>query len=154
MMTSLLANRLDTPHILLVDDNRNGLIVRKALLEEQGFAVATASNAEEGLELFASACFDVIVTDFKMPRMNGTELIQRIRQTCPNARIILLSGFVEPLGLTEQTTGADVVLAKTANEPTQLVRSVKRLLNGGTTRKPPATQTAALRAKAAKSIGS
>ena len=139
MKTSLSANRLNTPHILLVDDNRNGLIVRKALLEEEGFTVQTAANGEEGLELLAAARFDVIVTDFKMPRMNGTEMIQRIRQESPHARIILLSGFVDLLGLTEQSTGADLVLAKTAREATQLVRSVKRLLNQ-CTRKPPASQ--------------
>jgi CheY-like chemotaxis protein len=149
MKTSLSANRLNTPHVLLVDDNRNGLIVRKALLEEEGFTVQTAANGEEGLELLAAARFDVIVTDFKMPRMNGTEMIQKIRQESPNARIILLSGFVDLLGLTEQSTGADLVLAKTAREATQLVRSVKRLLNQ-CTRKPPASQ-ATTGARAAKS---
>ena len=54
----------------------------------------------------------------------------------PNARIILLSGFVEPLGLTEQNTGADAVITKSANEPAHLVRSVKRLVNRAV-RKPP-----------------
>ena len=47
-------------------------------------------------------------------------------------RIILLSGFVEPLGLTEENTGADAVIAKSVNEPAHLVRSVKRLMNRGT----------------------
>jgi len=152
MKTSLSAKRLQTPQILLVDDNRDGLIVRKALLEEEGFEVQTAANGEEGLELLAGTRFDVIVTDYKMPRMNGTEMIQRIRQQNPHTRILLLSGFVEPLGLTEQSTGADLVMAKTAREATQLVRSVKRLLNQAT-RKPPVSQ-AAMRARVAKSTGS
>ena len=83
-----------------------------------------------------------------MPRMNGAELIQRIRKLNPNARIILLSGFVEPLGLTEENTGADAVIAKSSNEPAHLPRWVKRLVNRGT-RKPPATQKSApARAKA------
>jgi CheY-like chemotaxis protein len=84
-----------TPNILLVDDNRDGLLVRRALLEEIGCCVQTAVNGEEGLKLFQAAKFDVIVTDYRMPRMNGGELIQRIRMLDPNARIILLSGFVE-----------------------------------------------------------
>ena len=46
----------------------------------------------------------------------AVELIERIRKVNPNARIILLSGFVEPLGLTEENTGADAVIAKSANE--------------------------------------
>ena len=119
-----------TPSILLVDDNRDGLLVRRSLLEEVGCRVKVANNGEEGLKLFQSEKFDLVVTDYKMPRMNGTELITRIRLLDPAARVILLSGFVDPLGLTEQSTGADAVLFKSSNEPANLVRSVKRLLNG------------------------
>jgi CheY-like chemotaxis protein len=129
------------PNILLVDDNRDGLLVRRSLLEEIGCCVSIALNGEEGLRLFQAGKFDVVVTDYRMPRMNGGELIQRIRALEPNARIILLSGFVEPLGLTEQNTGADAVLIKSANEPAQLMRTVKRLVNR-TVRKPPGSQKA------------
>jgi CheY-like chemotaxis protein len=129
------------PNILLVDDNRDGLLVRRSLLEEIGCCVSIALNGEEGLKLFQAGKFDVVVTDYRMPRMNGGELIQRIRALEPNARIILLSGFVEPLGLTEQNTGADAVLIKSANEPAQLMRTVKRLVNR-TVRKPPGSQKA------------
>jgi len=131
---------LPHPTILLVDDNQDGLLVRKALLEEIGCSVETAHNGEEGLKLFNSSNFDVVVTDYRMPRMNGVELIQKIRKVNPNARVILLSGFVDPLGLTEENTGADVVITKSANEAAHLVRWVKRLVNRGTSRKPPATQ--------------
>ena len=131
------------PNILLVDDNRDGLLVRRSVLEELGYGVSVARNGEEGLKLFESAKFDVVVTDYRMPRMNGAELIQRIRKLDPNARIILLSGFVEPLGLTEENTGADVVIAKSANEPAHLTRGVKRLLSRAT-RKPPASQKSSL----------
>ena len=128
-----------TPNILLVDDNADGLLVRRSLLEEIGCCVQTAVNGEEGLKLFQASRFDVVVTDYRMPRMNGGELIQRIRLLEPNARIILLSGFVEPLGLTEQNTGADAVIAKSANEPARLLRTVRRLANR-VTRKPPGSQ--------------
>jgi len=130
-----------TPNILLVDDNRDGLLVRRSLLEEIGCSVQIASNGEEGLKLFQACRFDVVVTDYRMPRMNGGELIQRIRLLEPNMRIILLAGFVEPLGLTEQNTGADAVLIKSSNEPAHLLRTVKRLLNRAV-RKPPGSQKA------------
>jgi CheY-like chemotaxis protein len=77
-----------------------------------------------------------VITDFRMPNMDGVELITRIRQTRSDLPIILLSGFVEPLGLTEQSTGADVVLAKSAGEVGFLIRSVRRLLNRQLPRKP------------------
>jgi CheY-like chemotaxis protein len=127
------------PNILLVDDSRDGLLVRRALLEELGYTVQIAINGEEGLKLFQTSTFDVVVTDYRMPLMDGRELIERIRKVDPNARVIMLSGFVEPLGLTEQNTGADAVIAKTSNEPAHLLRSVKRLVSRGA-RKPPASQ--------------
>jgi len=128
------------PNILLVDDNRDGLLVRCSLLEEVGYSVQKAANGEEGLKLFNSSRFDVVVTDYRMPRMNGVELIQKIRKVNPNIRVILLSGFVEPLGLTEENTGADVVIIKSSNEAAHLVRWVKRLVNRGASRKPPSAQ--------------
>jgi CheY-like chemotaxis protein len=139
-------------NILLVDDNRDGLLVRRSLLEEMGYRVQIACDGEEGLKLFESCNFDVVVTDYRMPRMDGKELIQRIRQLNPNARIILLSGFVDPLGLNEEVTGADVVIAKSFHEAMHLLSSVKRLLNRAAPRKPPAAQgRAAARKRAASS---
>ena len=129
-----------TPHILIVDDNRDGLLVRRALLEEIGYEVKIAANGEEGLKIFEAHRFDVVVTDYKMPRMNGVELIEKLRATNPNQRVVLLSGFVEPLGLNEQSTGADIVIAKSSHEPQQLVRAVKRLVTSRTLRKPPTSQ--------------
>jgi CheY-like chemotaxis protein len=137
-----------TPEILLVDDNRQGLIARKSLLQELGYNISTATNGDEALELFSKQNFDVVVTDFKMPRMDGIELIKRIRGVQAGARIILLSGFVEPLGLTEQSTGADVVIVKSAGEVGQLMRSVKRLLSQPPARKPAGSADAPARAKA------
>jgi CheY-like chemotaxis protein len=136
------------PHVLLVDDNTDGLLVRRALLEELGFTVEVAHNGEEGFELYQASNFDLVVTDYRMPRMNGVEMIVHIRKINPNARIVLLSGFVEPLGLTEENTGADAVIAKSANEPGHLTRAVKRLVNAGK-RKPVSSQKGGKRSRAA-----
>jgi CheY-like chemotaxis protein len=126
--------------VLLVDDNRDGLIARGSLLEEIGYTVVTADTAEAGLALWESGHFDVVITDYRMPAMNGVELIRCLRAHNPNARVILLSGFVEPLGLTEENTGADAVIPKSANEVAHLLRAVKRLVNGKPLRKPPSRQ--------------
>jgi len=133
------------PHILLVDDNPDGLLVRRALLEELGYTVEVAENGEKGFALFQTSNFDVVVTDYRMPKMNGVEMIACIRQSDPHARVVLLSGFVEPLGLTAENTGADSVISKSANEPGHLARAVKRLVNAGK-RKPPSSQKGAPKA--------
>ena len=126
--------------ILLIDDCRNGLLVRTALLEDMGCHVEMACNGEEGLKLFDRHHFDVVVTDYRMPGMTGLEVIGRIRERDPQARIILVSTMAEPLGLNEENTGADAVIAKSSSEPANLQRWVKRLLNRGVQRKPPASQ--------------
>ncbi|MCS7314478.1 MAG: response regulator [Bryobacterales bacterium] len=132
--------------ILLVDDNELGLAARKALLEEQGYAVTIASSGEAALELFRSQAFDLVITDFRMPGMNGIELIRQLRCQKRDVPIILLSGFVQPLGLNEQVTGADVVLAKSASEVAQLLRTVAKLLRRSR-RKPARAQGAFSRAR-------
>jgi CheY-like chemotaxis protein len=134
------SSALNTPDILLVDESRDGLLVRRALLEELGFRVQVASNCEEGLKLYRACNFDVVVTDHCLPGLNGIDLIARIRKVNPNARVVLVCGLIEPLGLTEENTGADAVIAKNVKEPVQLGRSVKRLIARGPTRKPPAAQ--------------
>lgn len=135
-------NSSSPAHILLVDDNPDGLLIRRTLLEEQGYTVKIALNGEEALQLFLAAEFDLIVTDYRMPGMNGGELIRRLRETRADVLVVLLSGFVEPLGLTEENTSANAVIAKSYNEGAHLIRTVKRLLQSGRVhRKPPASQS-------------
>jgi CheY-like chemotaxis protein len=128
-----------TAKVLLVDDNPDGLLVRRSLLEEQGFQVELAPDGEEGLKLFKTVHFDVVVTDYRMPRLNGKQLIERMREVNPHVRVVLISSLVEPLGLTEENTGADAVIAKNAKEPVHLLRSVRRLV-ATPARKPPRSQ--------------
>jgi CheY-like chemotaxis protein len=126
--------------VLLVDDNRDGLVARKSLLEDQGFVITTATNGEEGFEALCKEEFDLMVTDFKMPKMNGIELIRRARAAHPKLPIILLSGFADTLGFDERSTGADMVIAKGNNEVSHLMRASTRLLARKVPRSPPASQ--------------
>jgi CheY-like chemotaxis protein len=114
--------------ILLVDDNVRGSTARKTILEELGHKIHVACSGADALEQFSQHKFDLVVTDYKMPRMDGLELIARLRKQQPEIRIVLVSGFVDTLGLNEATTGADGVIPKSANEVTHLVRAVNRLL--------------------------
>src|ERR1035437_3149222 len=114
--------------ILLVDDNVNGLAARKSVLEELGYRIVTSTSGADALEQFASHQFDLVITDYKMQRMDGLELIGRLRKQPPDLPIVLVSGYVDMLGLNEASTRADVVIQKSANEVSHLVRSVNRLL--------------------------
>lgn len=139
------AKKASSIRILLVDDNRAGLAARRAVLEELGYETVAADCPKQALSLFSEALaagegFQLLVTDFKMPSMNGLELIQQVRGAAQSTPVILISGFVDALGLTESNTGANVVIMKCANEVQQLVRAAKRLLGAGV-RKPPRAVT-------------
>src|SRR5487761_1933872 len=84
-------------NILLVDDNKLGLSARKSVLEELGHSISTASNGSDALDQFAGRKFDLVVTDYKMPRMDGLELIVKLRKIVPGLPVILISGFVDSL---------------------------------------------------------
>ncbi|HZT39234.1 MAG TPA: response regulator [Bryobacteraceae bacterium] len=119
--------------ILLIDDNQMGLSARKSVLEELGYSITASTCADEALTHFRTEKYDLVVTDYKMPSMDGIQLITQVRRCRPDVPVILLSGFADALGLDEASTGADVIIQKSSHEVTSLVRSVQRLL----TRKPP-----------------
>lgn len=123
--------------ILLVDDNRDGIIARRSVLEELGYRVVTAACGSDALDLHAESTPDLVITDYRMSPMDGLELIALLRKRGFHNPIILLSGFAETLGMHSENTGADVVIQKSANEVANLVRHTKRLL---TPKKPAGSQ--------------
>jgi CheY-like chemotaxis protein len=147
MKFSNAASLVPSPKVLLIDDNRQGLVARKSVLEEQGYSITTASSGEDGIKQFVCGTFDLVITDFNMPKMNGTEVIERVKAERPGTPVLLISGMVDALGLNEQNTGADIVLAKSSNEVTHLIRAVNRLLRTKTPKKPVRSQSASAKAK-------
>lgn len=79
--------------ILVIDDEPGILYVFKELLTTKGFKVKTASGGEEGLELFKSEPFDLVVTDIRMPKTDGLEVMKQVRQISDDAEIIIMTGF-------------------------------------------------------------
>lgn len=117
---------MNLPHsILLVDDNAQGMRARRRVLAELGFEVQTAFSAEEATQALESRQFDVLVTDYRMGQMNGMELIAHVKQIHPATRTVLLSAFVDTWGMTAESTGADMVIMKSATETGQLTRVVQ-----------------------------
>jgi CheY-like chemotaxis protein len=140
MSARKLSSTAARPRILLVDDNANGLAARKTVLEELGLRVFVSTSGADALDQFTSGPFDLVVTDYRMPRMDGLELISRLRAMSPTLPIVLLSGFAETLGLAETATGADIVLQKSNHEISHLVRAVNRLLRRKVVKKPVGSQ--------------
>lgn len=113
--------------VLLVDDNHRGLTARELILKDNGYNVATALSGEEAWEAFQKQQFDIVVTDLRMNGIDGLELIRRIRAADTPTSIILLSSFIDCLGLTAKTSGADEMINKSNKEIPELLRAVKKL---------------------------
>lgn len=126
--------------ILLVDDVPQGTVARKSVLRSLGYQVETAESGQQALHLLEADSFDLMVTDYKMPNMDGLELIHCVRESYPSMRIILLSALAEMLGFTEEFSGADAVIAKSGNELNDIIRTIKKLLAKKPVRKPAASQ--------------
>jgi DNA-binding NtrC family response regulator len=79
--------------ILFIDDDRAGREVALFNLRKAGHDVTVASDGEEGLELFSSAKFDLVVTDIKMPGISGIEVLRRIRGQAPDVPVLVITAF-------------------------------------------------------------
>ena len=82
-------------HILLVDDDERVLFVVSESLEKLGGQVdiVTAVNGEDALEKIKSRFYDLVITDLKMPKMNGFDLTKRIQTISPETQIIWMTAF-------------------------------------------------------------
>jgi CheY-like chemotaxis protein len=127
--------------ILLVDNNVRGLSARKMILAEHGYNISTALSGEEAWQVFQEQEFDVVVTDLRMGGMSGLELIKLIRGTESAARIIMLSGFIDCLGLTQEASGADELINKSNKEVPELLRAIRRLEARPARRRPASQRT-------------
>jgi len=78
--------------ILLVDDEAGIRKVLSIALEDSGYAVHTAENGREALEIFSKIAPPIVLTDIKMPDMDGIELLRRLKELNPETEVIMFTG--------------------------------------------------------------
>ena len=82
---------MDKIKVLLVEDEETLAMIIKDTLEGQNFTIHTAADGEEGLRRFFDLRPDVLVADVMMPRMDGFEMVRRIRQTDKHTPVLFLT---------------------------------------------------------------
>jgi YesN/AraC family two-component response regulator len=111
-----LAPRSIEGRILIVDDEKLILELLTEFLESKGHEVVTALNGQEGLEKFKSYAPDMILTDLKMPKLTGIQLLKAVKETNPKVPVVLISGYGEIETVVEALKeGAENFLAKPLN---------------------------------------
>ncbi len=118
------------PRILIIDDSRSARVLCKQLLKPMNAKIETATNGREGLDKAMASPFDLIITDYDMPKMNGIELCRAVKSS-PNTRnipVIMVSTFDSDEDIeTGFQSGVNIYLSK-KDVRSQLLNTTKQTL--------------------------
>jgi len=79
--------------VLIADDEQSMRLLFRASLEHFGVVVTEAVNGEEALQLYTPGSFELVLTDYAMPKMRGDALARAIKGVNPAQRVVMVSGF-------------------------------------------------------------
>ena len=115
-------------HILVVDDDKNTRRLMQAVLQADGYAVTTAENGAEALEVMDRETVDLVVLDIMMPKMDGYEFTKTLRAADNNLPILMVSAKQLPADRKQGfLVGTDDYMTKPIDEEEMLLR-IKALL--------------------------
>lgn len=115
--------------ILLADDDDNLRRVLEFQLTEEGFQVQSAKDGAEALELFNENDFDCVITDLRMPKLSGLELLEKIKAANSELPVIVITAFGEvETAVTAMKTGAFDYINKPFNRD-EILLTIERAVN-------------------------
>ncbi len=124
---------LKTSHkqrILVVDDERVTRLNLQHVLSKEGYEVVLAASGVEALGLLRKGAFDIIVTDLKMDRVDGMEVLKKAKEENPNTEVIIITGYATvPTAIDAMKKGSFHFLAKPLKLD-EIRNTVKRALAG------------------------
>lgn len=111
--------------ILVVDDEEGARELFYTILTDEGYSITLANNGEEALGIFKNDGFDLVITDIKMPVMDGLQLLQEIRKLGSKTDVIMVTAYGEVESyLKAMSLGA----AEYINKPIR-VKELKRIVH-------------------------
>jgi len=121
--------------ILVVDDALNTLEILKRNLVSQGYIVFTASAVVEAIKILESTPIDLVITDLKMPRVSGLDLVKHVRENYKDTEVMMITGYATVEGAVKAVkTGAEEFLSKPFTDD-EFFSAVKRALKKLRTRR-------------------
>jgi len=115
--------------ILLVDDDKDILDVLGVLFETDGHDVRFAENYNEALALVETESFDLVLTDYRMPRMHGLYLLEMVKDLCPDLPVVIMTAYqTEEMKKEAKRKGAALLITKpfAYDEVMSAIRKVMR----------------------------
>jgi len=124
-----MTNRDQNKQILVVDDSEATLEVLKRNLEAESFTVFTAPGVEEALRLLHEHQIDLVITDIKMPKVSGLDLVRHVRENLKNTEVAVITGHPSVDGaVTAMKSGALDYLTKPFTDE-ELFAAVRQALD-------------------------
>lgn len=119
--------------ILLIDDDRLVLNALKRLLEMENYFVEAVDNAEKVLQLISYMSWDLIISDIRMPDMDGVDLIKKLRQIYQNQGketppVIFITGYIDSEKNNEAIELGPIQLIYKPFEKEQFLSSIRDIL--------------------------
>jgi DNA-binding NtrC family response regulator len=114
--------------VLVVDDERDICRALEFLLLSEGYEVSSALDAQQALELFNKKAYDLVITDLRMPRSDGIELLQQLKALSPETPVVIMTAYASVESAVEamKKGAADYIVKPFINEEIKL--TVRRLL--------------------------
>ena len=126
---------------LLVDDDAAFRCALQGALRRRGVRAITAATVEEGLMLIGDEPVDMVALDYRMPDSDGLSAISRFKKVCPDAVVLMLTGFGDiPLTVAAMREGADTLLTKPVDAD-RLIREAQQLREQRTEAPAPPSQS-------------
>jgi two-component system response regulator FlrC len=127
-MMPMVCSGVGAHHVLLVEDDEDVRGMFDALLQMFGYAVVPVADAEQALEALEVDTFDLVLTDYQLPGINGNDLVRIVHQHDSDVRVILMSGYDE-LPEIAKACAADAYFAKGCS-PMELIPLLQSLVGG------------------------
>ncbi|MBN2309124.1 MAG: response regulator, partial [Candidatus Hydrogenedentes bacterium] len=114
--------------ILLVDDSPSTLEVLQRNLVAEGYQVLTASGVANAVAMLDTTHVDLVITDLKMPKVSGMDLVRHVRENLPDTEVMMITGYPSIEGAVQAIkTGAEEYLSKPFTDE-ELSSAVQRAL--------------------------
>jgi DNA-binding NtrC family response regulator len=103
----------DSPRILIIDDDENIRKMLTAVLEEEGYTVESVGTGKKAIEKTKKSVYNLALIDIRLPDIDGTKLLTKVRDTTPKMRKIIITGYPTLQNAIEAVNkGADAYIMK------------------------------------------
>ena len=82
----------DAPYVLLIDDEEIALSNLTHVFEREGYKVTACKDGESGLAAMQQTEFDLVLTDLRMPGIDGMDVLKHVRESSPDVPVIMITG--------------------------------------------------------------